>query len=395
MKRVETILIVYCCSSVLLLFLVIQFTLSVLLMVVPVIIATCYVYLSSKHQKHYIGQVEKEAKVLFDKSPPSIMMVIDESSSIIDANQKALEFANSSYEEVIGATGGQVFSCVSAFSNPNGCGYSDQCDECVLRRSVANSLLSGKAYYQKKGELLSSIDGLVRRYDIRFSTELISDYPSKRILLTMEDITEQVKKEVQEAYEHNEVVNVLEDNLLKSNQQLETIFENTPTLLCLMNTKGEIVKMNKTRREEKYTMGSSQRFNAYDAIIDCLNTFSSEMDNGCNAYCQQCSVKQDIMNAVKNHDSIYRKEGSILSHKGIHDRIYVVYSVVSIQNNPERITLIAMEDVTEHRLARKAILAREIQYRALFESSRDGICLLNMEGYYLDANKAFFGHCWL
>lgn len=151
MKRVETILIVYCCSSVLLLFLVIQFTLSVLLMVVPVIIATCYVYLSSKHQKkHYIGQVEKkEAKVLFDKSP-SIMMVIDESSSIIDANQKALEFANSSYEEVIGATGGQVFSCVSAFSNPNGCGYSDQCDECVLRRSVANSLLSGKAIIKKK-----------------------------------------------------------------------------------------------------------------------------------------------------------------------------------------------------------------------------------------------------
>lgn len=59
---------------------------------------------------------------------------------------------------------------------------------------------------------------------------------------------------------------------------------------------------------------------------------------------------------------------------------------VSVDSQPELI-LLAIEDVTDRRLARAALQTSEVRYRRLFETAKDGILILDAEtGKILDAN---------
>lgn len=255
-------------------------------------------------------------------------------------------------------------------------GYSVEAIRAMGIKDLINDDVIDKALEQEKPlhitKTITSSKGVVVIGDLSLSPVIIDD--RKYVYLNIKDITRTV---------------VIQEDLLKSKMQMESIFNHTPSLLCLMSRDGTISKINKSRREEKYIIGGIDRHNNYDAIIDCLRTVKASLTGDSDEYCQHCTLKREIVEALNENVSVYRKEGTLLSHRGIHDRIFVVFSIIQITDASEEQLLIAVEDVTEHRKARKEILAREVKYRTLFESSRDGICLLDLAGNYLDANNAF------
>ena len=167
----------------------------------------------------------------------------------------------------------------------------------------------------------------------------------------------------------------------------KSVFQYAPSLLCVMDAQGNVLHMNMQRRIED--VNNANRNNRYDYIIDCMYEIPKHMNGDSPRSCQHCDVKENIVDALKSRHTIYSKEGTFQHYGGREGTTYVVYSLTYLGQEEDSPVLIAIEDVTEQRISKREVIAREIQYKKLFESSRDGIVLLSIDGYFVDVNQAF------
>lgn len=172
------------------------------------------------------------------------------------------------------------------------------------------------------------------------------------------------------------------DNLV-----MKEVFNNTPSLIVVLDMKGKVVHMNKSRRMADPL--EPFRVNHFDLIIDCMNHIEEIMSGHGPIWCRHCGVQDGIISSLKTGRSVYRKE-AVFNHNGLEkDQIYVMYSTAIIESHPQKLIMVTVEDVTEQKRSKREVIAREIQYKRLFEASRDGIALMSLSGHYIEANKAF------
>ena len=69
---------------------------------------------------------ENLAQTIFNNAP-SMMLLLDENTGILQANFAALKLSGKTQSEVIGLRGGDLFSCVGLLNNPEGCGFGELC----------------------------------------------------------------------------------------------------------------------------------------------------------------------------------------------------------------------------------------------------------------------------
>ena len=98
------------------------------------------------------------------------VVVVSPEGTIGIANQKACELLGKSIVEVHGFKGGEVFECEHA-RRPGGCGQTEHCSGCAIRRTVMYTLETGKPRQRVRAYLNRYRERRPHRYDLIISTE--------------------------------------------------------------------------------------------------------------------------------------------------------------------------------------------------------------------------------
>ena len=120
------------------------------------------------------------------------IILVDRDRRIILANAMAEQFCRQPEADLIGERAGEVLGCVNASHSPRGCGFSEACEFCTIKKTVDNT------FEQKAGlAFLHAIMNLgkVGRRKLKVSTGYMFMDDSEAVLVSMEDITDSEEKE--------------------------------------------------------------------------------------------------------------------------------------------------------------------------------------------------------
>lgn len=148
------------------------------------------------------------------RNAPLIMMVVDGDRRIQQINGFAAQFAERPAEEMLGVRGGEALRCLHAIDDPQGCGFGEFCNHCVIRNTVLDTLENGTPHLQVEATFDFSLEGKTRSLTFLISTTPIIFHGKNMALVTMMDITE-LKQSEQEREK-------LQAQLLQS-QKLESV----------------------------------------------------------------------------------------------------------------------------------------------------------------------------
>jgi len=93
--------------------------------------------------------------------------------------------------------------------------------------------------------------------------------------------------------------------------------------------------------------------------------------------------------AISDNPACHNKETSLFTKNGEAIPVLISGSAFKDRNNLLLGTVIVARDIRERIAARKTLQASEEKYRTLYETSMDGIAFSDMNGNFLNANRAF------
>ncbi|MCB2182670.1 MAG: hypothetical protein KQH63_11625 [Desulfobulbaceae bacterium] len=96
------------------------------------------------------------------------------------ANQKARNLFGKDIAEIEGKRGGDVFSCIHAFSK-EGCGEAKPCEKCKIKNSVIETLTTGTSFEYVFTFLDIKKQHAVTTYKLQVSTERVGNHALLRI----------------------------------------------------------------------------------------------------------------------------------------------------------------------------------------------------------------------
>lgn len=103
---------------------------------------------------------------------PFPVMVVDSDVMVVDGNTAGLELVGKDREDVLGRLGGEVVECANA-RLPGGCGKTEHCSGCVLRRSASYTYTSGKSVTDEPCSLLRRVGEGERTVNFLVSTQKV------------------------------------------------------------------------------------------------------------------------------------------------------------------------------------------------------------------------------
>lgn len=108
------------------------------------------------------------------------VIVVDDNGIVQTANARAQTLLLKTLPEIEGYRGGEVFECAYA-TLPEGCGNTVHCSGCAIRRSVMETLQTGKSLVKTPAYLNRGTLDNYQRTDFLISTEKISGLVLLRI----------------------------------------------------------------------------------------------------------------------------------------------------------------------------------------------------------------------
>lgn len=105
---------------------------------------------------------------------PFPVMLVDSDVRVIDGNDAGLKLLGKSRGEVVGYLGGQVAECAYA-KLPGGCGKTEHCSGCVLRRSATHTHTSGEPVIDAPCEMHRVVSGVDQVAHFMVSTRRVGE----------------------------------------------------------------------------------------------------------------------------------------------------------------------------------------------------------------------------
>ena len=148
-------------------------------------------------------QAKAEQKALLEAifvNVPLVLMLIDSERRIQQINGFATQFAKRSADEMLGLRGGEALRCLFALDHSDGCGFGEHCRNCVIRKTVLDTLEMGKTYLQVEAQYTFYLGGQSRNLTLLVSSTPVTFQNSRMALVTLQDISERKKFEEQLKY---------------------------------------------------------------------------------------------------------------------------------------------------------------------------------------------------
>ena len=132
---------------------------------------------------------KNDMKMMFDCLPLGLI-VVDHNVIVKEVNKVLLEIFNIKEEGIVGQALGDGLNCVGGYEK--GCGKGENCSFCILRKQIIIAITTEE--YPKNSKIQISVLNKDQQKDswCKINFIPINRYDQKRIIITVEDITEQV-----------------------------------------------------------------------------------------------------------------------------------------------------------------------------------------------------------
>lgn len=158
-------------------------------------------------------------------SVPVMLLVVDEERRIVQVNEEAARFAGLHQEEMVGRRAGEALRCFHSLEDPRGCGFGSQCQDCLTRLTVLDTLETGNNHYQVEWSSPFLRGGGREEVTFLLSTVLMPSASSRQALVCIEDISE--RKRAEEALKESE------EKAREQATRLQTVLDTTPAIIWI------------------------------------------------------------------------------------------------------------------------------------------------------------------
>jgi two-component system, cell cycle sensor histidine kinase and response regulator CckA len=175
-----------------------------------------------------LARSQAELKAVFEHAPV-MMCVVDKNRDIRFANAAFAEFTELSMEDLTGRRACGIFGCINALEDPRGCGFGGQCQNCLARIAIEDTLQTGTVHKNIEFHLPRLHNRRRSEFYLLISTALIETDTHTLLLLCLNDITDRKKAE---------------KDLQKREQYFGRLFENAGDAIFIEDEEDRIIDVN-------------------------------------------------------------------------------------------------------------------------------------------------------
>ncbi len=309
-----------------------------------------------KKTEEKIQQSEAELSAIYNYTPLAILL-LDHERRIRKINKFALKFTDRREEEVFGIHGGEALRCLYSIKDPRGCGFSEQCQECIIRNTVLGTLKSKSPHINVEATLSLLPGSETDKVHLLVSTVPLNLEGEDRVLVSMIDITERKKAE---------------QKLLESEEKYRTLINNIPGMIYRGNPDWTVEFITNSEVISGYIEEDfiSQKFNWVDIIhpsdrksILYESYLMSEKPMSISQIYRIITKEGDIRWVNDHKISYFDEKGNFCGVDG------VVY------------------DITARKIAEVKLKESEEKFRTIAEQTSLGL-MIQLDGFIKFANSA-------
>ena len=305
----------------------------------------------------YLIENQQQLQHIFDNSP-AIMMLLNNQAEIINVNRSGLEFADTDFERILSKKSGDAFGCLYSLKDETGCQNSEHCSECIIRKTVNDTIKTGKSYRKIEADLTLLKDQQNISYTFLLSTSTIKTESDNLTLVILDNITERKRAEkslAESEKRYKEIFNTTSEALFILDASTGAVRDVNETMLNMYGyrTKGEVQQLNLFKLSASEQGYDEDRIRQNIAGIDLSNTFTFEW-------------------------LAKRKSGQ---------NFWTEISLKKTLIGGENMLLAAVRDIDERKQFEQAIKEKDETLRTVFSKSADGILLLE-DSVFVDCNES-------
>ncbi len=160
-----------------------------------------------KRAEEVLERQRAELQAIYDYAPV-MMCLLDGERRVLYANRAFTEFTGICESDLKDGRACGVFGCINAQDDPRGCGFGPTCQGCDLRRALDDTLKTGAGH--RNIEYRATLEQENGRWDVVLlgATAAVRTAEQTRVLLCLEDRTEQEQAEQQARQRESELLHV-------------------------------------------------------------------------------------------------------------------------------------------------------------------------------------------
>ncbi|MDD5457597.1 MAG: PAS domain S-box protein, partial [Candidatus Margulisbacteria bacterium] len=297
---------------------------------------------------------------------PLVIMLLDKHRKVRKINIQGTKFVNNSMDQILGKRAGEAMKCINASDDPRGCGFGPSCQDCTLRKLIADTFSLQCTFHRVEVNLSYKLKHSKKEEVFLVSTSFIKSSAEPLCLVCLENISDRKQKE-----------KLIRD----SEEKYRSLAEQSNALICEVDEQGKFLYINAAY---KNILG----YKPQDLIGHTAYDIGKPEEKKAAEKKLQKAIGTDI--PQENIWNFKDKSGN-WHNINCFSRSYVTPA------GEKRINVVSF-DITEQKRMENALWESENRYRSLFEGMLHGFAYCQMiygeagepvDFIYIDVNQAF------
>lgn len=179
----------------------------------------------------------------------------------------------------------------------------------------------------------------------------------------------------------------------KSRIELQTIYDNAPVMMCVVDKDGRIQFANKAFTELAGVQEDLLRGGAIGGVIGCLSSMDDTRGCGFGLKCGSCSLRNAMNSTFKTGKGKNNVEyQSTLEINGVRRNVSLLGSTALIKSKESTNLLLCLYEITDRKLTEEALQKSETLLRAFIDNSPFEIWARDINNVGILENKKLTDH---